>query len=507
MTQATQQRMTTLAAESAEASAHSSALSNPAHPQGDHVDEVFDVVVIGGGPAGENAAQYAVQGTDMTAAIIEGEKMGGECSYYACMPSKALLRPLEVANTARHLPGLTGAEIDRDALLARRDDWVSHYDDAGQVKWAESVDLAVIRGWAQIIGERLLAVDGPDGRTIIEARKAVIIATGSRPSIPAVLQNVEPWDSRDVTAVTEVPERLVIVGGGVVACEAATWMTALGSDVTMLVRGAELLKGQEPFASEIVLDALTKLGVRVLTNTQAKSATRKDVETTPELGKLHGGTVHIELDGDSIDADEILVATGRKPLLETLNLESIGLTPEDILHENMPEWLYAVGDANGKALLTHMGKYQARVIGERIADIAAGRTPDETPEFVPVPHVIFTDPQVASTGFTEAAARKSGIDVVTTEVPYTAAAGASLLRDGVQGRAKLVINRATNAIVGATFVGPEAGELIHSATIAIIGEVPIERLRHAVPSYPTASEIWLRLIEALPQEVLRPHRA
>ncbi len=357
------------------------------------------------------------------------------------------------------------------------------------------------------MGERRVAVDTPEGRRVIEARQAVILATGSRPVIPGPYREAAPWDSRDVTAVTKIPERLVIVGGGVVSCESAIWMAALGSEVTMLVRAPRLLDRLEPFASEIVSESLQELGVRVLTGTQAKAVSRSDVAEAPGLGRLHDGVVHVELDGETIEADELLVATGRRPLLDTVGLDSVGLTPADVTGGKMPDWLYAVGDASGAVPLTHMGKHQARVIGERIADIAAGREPEAAPQNVLVPQVIFTDPQVGAVGLNEEQAREAGIDVVTTEVPYTAAAGAALLRDGVRGRAKLVVDRTSRAIVGATFVGPEAGELIHAATIAVTGEVPIERLRHAVPSYSTASEIWLRLIEALPAEILRPGRS
>lgn len=488
--------MTTAAAQAAQASAQAGA--GPEGPA-----QVYDVVVIGGGPAGENAAQYAIQGTDMTAAVVEGELLGGECSYYACMPSKALLRPLEVAAASRGLPGLRPAQLDVPALLARRDAWSSHYDDAGQVRWAQGAGITVVRGWGRLDGERRVAVSGPEGRRVLEARQAVVLATGSRPSVPAVLSRAAAWDSRDVTAVQEVPERLLIVGGGVVACEAATWMSALGSEVTMLVR-RRLLSTSEPFASRIVAESLAEAGVRVITGAQVGDCQRPQVEAEPVLGRLHGGPVRVTCGQEVHEADEILVATGRRPLLEGIGLESVGLSPEDVASGGLPQWLYAVGDASTGAPLTHMGKYQARVAGERIAALAAGRAPQEAPEMVPVPRVVFTDPQVAATGLTEAQARDAGLEVVTAELGYTSAAGAALLRDDAHGQAKLVVDRAARTVVGATFVGPEAGELIHAATIAIVGQVPVERLRHAVPAFPTASEIWLRLIESLPTEVLRP---
>ncbi|TFH51940.1 NAD(P)/FAD-dependent oxidoreductase [Actinomyces viscosus] len=461
----------------------------------------YDVVVIGGGPAGENVAQYATEGTDLTAVLVEGELLGGECSYYACMPSKALLLPIEVAAASAHLGGLRPAELSAPDLLARRDEWVSRYDDSGQVCWAESAGIDVVRGWARLAGPRRVAVQTPEGERVLQARRAVVLATGAQPVVPAPLQGLEAWGSRDATGVQEIPRRLIIIGGGVVACEAATWMSALGSDVTMLVRGPRLLSGAEVFASQIVEEALAARGVTVITDAQVAGAERVQARDTG-LGRIHGGTVTVTCAGRSIEADEILIATGRRPLLDGIGLETVGLAPDDVLAGRLPDWLYAVGDASGEAQLTHMGKYRARVVGERIAALAACREPEPVVEDVPVPQVVFTDPQVAASGLTEQRARDAGYDVVTAQVGYTSAAGAALLRDDAHGEAKLVVDRQTGAILGATFVGPGAGELIHAATIAITAGVPVRRLRHAVPAYPTASEIWLRLIESLPSEVL-----
>ncbi|WP_167149048.1 NAD(P)/FAD-dependent oxidoreductase [Actinomyces sp. ZJ308] len=461
----------------------------------------YDVVVIGGGPAGENVAQYATEGTDLTAVLVEGELLGGECSYYACIPSKALLLPIEVAAASTHLGGLRPAELTAPDLLARRDEWVSRYDDAGQVRWAESSGIDVVRGWARLAGPRRVAVQTPEGECVLQARRAVVLATGAQPVVPALLRGLEAWDSRDATGVQEIPQRLIIIGGGVVACEAATWMSALGSDVTMLVRGPRLLSAAEPFASQIIEEALAAHGVTAITDAQVTGAERVQAREAG-LGRIHGGPVTISCAGRSIEADEILIATGRRPLLDGIGLETVGLEPDDVLAGRLPDWLYAVGDAGGEAQLTHTGKYRARVVGESIAALAAGREPEPAVEDVPVPQVVFTDPQVAASGLTEQQARDAGHDVVTAQVGYTSAAGAALLRDDAHGEAKLVVDRQTGTILGATFVGPGAGELIHAATIAITADVPVRRLRHAVPAFPTASEIWLRLIESLPSEVL-----
>jgi len=455
--------------------------------------EVFDVVVLGAGPAGENIAQYATQHSNLTAALIERELVGGECSYYACMPSKALLRPLEIAATAAHIGGLKAPTLDIRALLARRDEWVSSYDDSGQVEWADGAGLAVLRGTGRLAGERRVELTTSEGTRIIEARHAVVIATGSEPTVPPVFAGSLPWGSRDATGVDEVPDRLVIVGGGVVSCEAAVWMTALGSAVTLLVRGDRLLNRVEPFASEIVLKALKDMVI----------GCQRDAPKDTGLGRVHGGPVIVSTSQGDITADEVLVAAGRKPRLDAVGLETVGLNADKALAGDVPSWLVLVGDSSGEAPLTHWGKYRARVLGEQIAAEATGGTKPFVPHDVPVPQVVFTDPQVASVGLTEAEARAAHIDVEVTHVPWSAASGAALLRDDVEGGAQLVIDRAKRVVVGATFVGPEAGELLHSATIAITGRVPIEVLRHAVPSYPTASELWLRLIEQLPVELLQ----
>lgn len=486
----------------------------------------FDVVVIGGGPAGENAADFAIRGSDRTAAIVETELIGGECSYYACMPSKALLRPVDVVHTAEHLGGVTGARLDRAALLARRDDWVSHYDDSGQADWAEQAGITVLRGRGRITGDRTVSVDPADSgagdphdgesgdsgaegdsaargdrraaRTV-RARQAVVIATGSTAVIPDPFTDLNPWTSRDATGIVEVPDRIAVIGGGVVACEAATWLAALGATVILLVRGNRLLAAAEPFAGDAVADGLRAAGVDVRLDTAVRAAAREQVADTG-LGKVHGGPVALTLDpGGSLTVDEVLVATGRRPATAGIGLETIGVD-ENALHGRtnggeLPGWLYTVGDVNGVAPLTHWGKYQGRQVGRLIAARADGGPEPGEPQHVPVPQVVFTDPQVAWVGQTEQQANDAGASVRILRAAYTSAAGAGLLRDDAAGTAQLVVDNDSGVLLGATFVGPDVAELLHAATIAIVGKVPVEALRDAVPSYPTASEVWLRLID------------
>lgn len=461
--------------------------------------ETFDFVVIGAGPVGENVAQYATEGTDLTAALVERELVGGECSYYACMPSKALLRPVEVAAAAKHLEGVATPRIEPKGLLVRRDYWVSYYDDASQVAWARGAGLAVVRGEGRLAGERLVEVASATGDRLLEARQAVILATGSEPNVPELFAAARPWGSRDATGVREVPARLAIIGGGVVACEAAVWMAALGSRVTLLARDNRLLGRLEPFVGDFVARSLEDAGVDVRLGASVTDCVREDARDTG-VGRVHGGPVRLSVDAAPLVADELLVATGRRPRLDDLGLGSVGLDADRVLAGALPDWLRVVGDASGEPQTTHWGKYRARVLGEQLAARASGRPLKAAPADVPVPQVVFTDPQVGAVGLTQAQARERFGDVVVVNVPWTSAAGAALLRDDARGAAQLVIEPDRRRLLGATFVGPDAGELVHAATIAIVARMPIDVLRHAVPCYPTASELWLRLLDELPRE-------
>ncbi len=478
----------------------------------------WDVVVIGGGPAGENAALYAIQNSDRTAVIVEAELVGGECSYWACMPSKALLRPVEVLDGARALPGpatmLTG-ELDLPAVLKRRDTFTHNHDDSSQVQWARDSGIEVIRGHARLAGEKAVEVSAEDGTTrTLRALQAVVIATGTKASIPPVdgLREANPWTSRDVTNLREVPARVAVIGGGVVACESTTWLAGLGArEITVIEPEPSLLAHQEPFVGELMAEQFSQRGIRVLVGTGVDSVRRPDVRDTG-VGRIHGGPATIEAGGLSFEVDEIVVAAGRTPATADLALERIGIdvseshgylnTDDHMAVQGIAgDWLYAVGDVAGRALLTHMGKYQARIAGDVIAARAEGRSLEglryrDVTDHDMVPAVVFTDPQVASVGLTESRARENGLDVQALEQDLGAVAGASLLRDDYTGRAKLVVDRATDTLVGATFVGAEVAELLHSATTAIVGRVPLETLWHVVPSYPTVSEVWLRLLEA-----------
>ncbi|MEU8649860.1 NAD(P)/FAD-dependent oxidoreductase [Streptomyces sp. NPDC048737] len=460
----------------------------------------YDVVVLGAGPVGENVADRT-RAAGLTTAVVESELVGGECSYWACMPSKALLRPVIAQADARRLPGLRQAvqgPLDAAAVLAHRDYYTSDWKDDGQVGWLEGIGADLHRGHGRLTGPRTVAV----GDKVLTARHAVAVCTGTRAVLPDLpgLAEVGPWTSREATSARSVPGRLVVVGGGVVATEMATAWQALGSRVTLLVRGKGLLNRMEPFAGELVAEALTAAGVDVRTGTSVTSVTRDD------------GTVVVVTDaGDRIEADEILFATGRAPRTDDIGLDTVGLEPgswlpvDDSLRVTGNDWLYAVGDVNHRALLTHQGKYQARIAGAAIAARASGETDLDsgpwgahaaTADHAAVPQVVFTDPEAAAVGLSLAEAERAGHRVRAVDVDLSSVAGAGLYGEGYQGRARMVVDLESEVLLGATFVGPGVGELIHSATVAVVGRVPVARLWHAVPSYPTISEVWLRLLEA-----------
>jgi len=469
----------------------------------------YDAIVVGAGSTGENVADRAVKG-GLSAVVVEAELVGGDCSYWACVPSKALLRPLQALADARAVAGARAAvtgTLDAVATLQRRDSFTRHWDDASQVEWLEKSRIELVRGHGRLAGERRVAVTDENGATIdLIARHAVAICTGSRTSIPPVpgLADAHPWTSREATSARHAPRRLAIIGGGVVACEMATAWSQLGAEeIAIIQRSPRLIPGLEPFASEALREALERRGVKVITGTIARHVER-----------AADGTVRLGLqNGQTIIADEVLVAAGREPRTDDLGLETIGLKPGSWLEVDdsmrvtaaAGGWLYAAGDVNHRALLTHMGKYQARVCGDTIVERA--RRPSEpwgpvpwtpytaTADHCAVHQVIFTEPEVATVGLTEEQARARGIDVRVVDYDIGQVAGAALFADGYTGRARMVVDQSRGVIVGMTLVGPEVGELIHAATIAVVGEVPVKRLWHAVPAYPTMSEVWLRLLE------------
>jgi pyruvate/2-oxoglutarate dehydrogenase complex dihydrolipoamide dehydrogenase (E3) component len=454
------------------------------------MSERFDAYVVGAGPAGTVCAGELADG-GMKVGLAERELVGGECSFWACIPSKTLLRPGEAFEGARHAPGareaITGS-IDAAAAFEWRDFMVSDHDDEASpsaAPWVREKGIALHRGDAKITGPGRISV----GDVEVETER-IVLATGSAPLIPPVdgLADVEYWTNREATAATEVPKSLVVLGGGPVGTELAQAFRRLGAEVS-IVEGSRLLGREGEEAGDAIAKQLKQDGIALHLGVHAEQVTKTD----------NGVEVRLE-DGAIIAAEKILVATGRRPRVEELGFDTIGVETESghvVVDEQLrtsADNVWAIGDVTGVALFTHVGKYQARVAAGNIH--GKGSRAD----YRSIPRVTFTDPQVAGAGITEQQARDQGIELATGRADIGGVARTSTYTrdyDKLHGFLMLLADKARGILVGAYAVGPEAGEWLQQATLAIRAEVPIAVLRDTIQPFPSFSEIFVNALADL----------
>jgi len=442
----------------------------------------FEAVVIGSGPAGETAAAKLAK-EDLSVALIERELVGGECAYWACIPSKTLLRPPEVRAEAARVAGVGEPEARWQEIVAYRDYMVRDLDDSGVVDGYEKRGMTVIKGRARIVDVGRVAV----GDQEIEAER-IVIATGSEPQLPPVdgLGSLDYWTNREATTLDRVPGEVIVLGGGPVGIELGQMLRRYGAGVTIVEAAERLIDREDPRVGELIAEALADDGIELRLDARATAA------------RADGDRQVLELEGgEQLSADRIVVATGRRPRTEELGLESLGIElgeRGDIPADERcraAERVWAIGDVTGVSMFTHTGTYQARIA---CADI---RGEDASADYRAIPRVVFSDPEIAAVGLTVQAASEGGIDAVEGRSDLSRVARAATFGEGVGGEVGVVADRQARTLVGAWAVGPLAGEWIHQAVLAVKAEIPVEVLRDTVAQFPTFSEAFRPALEDL----------